>query len=187
MISLKRLALCFVLSALAVGPLYIAACSDDGESTGDQRSGGSATDGPFSNRPQPCQELIAACHPKDDGTPGAINDCHVKLGHLGTAEECQAGIDRGCLDTCGKAPLVEAGVNCDTVCGDLFTCTQNVPGSCPGITEEKKGGFIAGCMSGCASFPPGAVDPNDCPGTIDRLRRSPGGFKAACEGTGGGH
>lgn len=53
-----------------------------------------------------CNELVASCHPKDDGTPGALNDCHA-TGHSGVAKECDAQYFT-CYEICDAAPFVEA-------------------------------------------------------------------------------
>ncbi len=53
-----------------------------------------------------CEQIIAACHPKDDATPGELNDCH-NTGHLAVAADCQA-VYTECIAICDAAPTVDA-------------------------------------------------------------------------------
>lgn len=46
----------------------------------------------------PCAEIEEVCAEKDDGTPGAIADCH-RLAHEGSAQRCEAQ-HAACLQAC---------------------------------------------------------------------------------------
>jgi hypothetical protein len=52
----------------------------------------------------PCEDIIMACHEKDDGT-GAVNDCH-QVGHDEVASTCSAQLDM-CLQICNDAPPLD--------------------------------------------------------------------------------
>jgi hypothetical protein len=49
-----------------------------------------------------CRELARTCHPKDDGTPGELHDCH-SLGHEGPEARCVVEYER-CIVLCGGTP-----------------------------------------------------------------------------------
>ncbi|MBZ0119130.1 MAG: hypothetical protein K8H88_19195, partial [Sandaracinaceae bacterium] len=73
------------LIALALGGLFIAACS-----------GTSGT--PDAGFPQSCQDIIDACHEVDPGT-GPIHDCHETAHDVGTAAACDP-IAANCVAMC---------------------------------------------------------------------------------------
>jgi hypothetical protein len=101
-----------LVSALAVAPIAVAACSsDDDDESGheheghDDHHGGDSGD-PYADLPPICVSIIDACHTKDPGLPGEVNTCHT-FGHEGIEADCQSAVDDGCLDTCNDAPTVE--------------------------------------------------------------------------------
>jgi hypothetical protein len=51
-----------------------------------------------------CGEIVEACHTKDDGTPGQINDCH-QIAHDEVESECSAN-HATCIELCNAAPDV---------------------------------------------------------------------------------
>jgi len=51
-----------------------------------------------------CNEIIAACHPKDDASPGMISDCHT-IGHDDVMSVCQENYF-SCVEVCDAAPSV---------------------------------------------------------------------------------
>jgi hypothetical protein len=99
---------CILVSALAAGPLAVAACSgDDGEEGGEHDHGDHGDGGdPYADRGPVCLSIIDACHTKDPGLAGEVNTCHT-AGHDGTEAECQSAVDDGCIDTCNEAPVAE--------------------------------------------------------------------------------
>ena len=64
-----------------------------------------------------CGEIVEACHTKDDGTPGAINDCH-QIAHDEVESECSAN-HAMCIELCNAAPDV---VPHDTDYGETEHC-----------------------------------------------------------------
>jgi hypothetical protein len=87
---------------LAMTALGIAACSSD--ETKPPAETGDHLD--YCDLPTVCQEIVAACHQKDDGEDeeSQIHKCH-ETGHdVGTEEAC-APIHDDCIAVCDDAPL----------------------------------------------------------------------------------
>lgn len=61
-----------------------------------------STSEPTATNEEACQLIIDACHPKDDGSEGQINDCHA-LAHEGDAQACTPMQDE-CVALCDAAP-----------------------------------------------------------------------------------
>lgn len=75
-----------------------AACSSDEHGHDEE-----LTQQAFCQLPTVCQDIVVACHPKDTGEKGDINDCH-EIGHdQGTVEACAPAHDR-CVELCNDAP-----------------------------------------------------------------------------------
>src|SRR5258706_10218066 len=67
--------------------------------------------------PESCKQIVQACMPKDDGTPGAVHDCHI----TGMEEGIKASCDRdlsGCVTTCTAAPSLGTPEDVFAGCGD---------------------------------------------------------------------
>lgn len=82
--------------------------------TSDAAPGARAPDGgaeyiDFCTLPKPCQDIVLACHPKDDGTNKEINDCHETAHDKGTESACQA-VRADCVAKCTAAPALEGGI-----------------------------------------------------------------------------
>lgn len=57
----------------------------------------------FCDLPTVCQDIVRACHPKDDTTNEQIHNCH-ETGHdIGTVAAC-APIHDSCVQVCNAAP-----------------------------------------------------------------------------------
>lgn len=78
-------------AGLLVG-LIASACTSDG-------SGGVT--------PGACDQIIDACHTKDDGSDDFINGCH-STAHEGDDAACSSNL-QACLDACNAAPPVGTG------------------------------------------------------------------------------
>jgi hypothetical protein len=59
-----------------------------------------------------CGEIVEACHTKDDGTPGEINDCH-GIAHDEDDAAC-TNVRAMCIEICNAAPDVATGGYSDT-------------------------------------------------------------------------
>ena len=59
-----------------------------------------------------CGDIVDACHTKDDGTPGQINDCH-QIAHDEDESACSADRDM-CIELCNAAPDVATGGHGET-------------------------------------------------------------------------
>ncbi len=81
------------LVALLVVPLLIVACGDDHDHDDGHKHGGLS---------DACTEIVEACHFKDTGDPGPINDCHTKAHD--NSSECES-LKAQCVSTCDAAPL----------------------------------------------------------------------------------
>lgn len=57
--------------------------------------------------PPDCQAIINACHPKEEGNPGPINDCH-EIGHGTEYARCTSEKAR-CVALCNAAPCPDGG------------------------------------------------------------------------------
>lgn len=90
--GMTRLALLVVMGAGLVSGLLAGACSND--------DGSAVT-------PGACDQIIDACHPKDDGSDEFINGCH-STAHEGTDADCSPNL-QACLDACNAAPDVGTG------------------------------------------------------------------------------
>ncbi len=85
----------FVLLSLGFSFGLVAACSSSGDTKTNQEA---------------CQEVISACHAKDDGSGmGTIPECHEKA-HLGG--DCLVDLQM-CLDACNGAPDATDGHGTD--------------------------------------------------------------------------
>lgn len=88
-----------LLTSLAVFPLLALGCGDDHDHGG---SGGHS----HSGLSEACADIMEACHEKDTGDPGVINDCHTKAHD--NVKECATLKDQ-CVAACDAAPLADAG------------------------------------------------------------------------------
>ena len=69
--------------------------------------------------PVVCQEIVNACHTKDEGV-GEIHECH-ETGHdVGTESAC-AAVHDDCVAKCNAAPVLEGGTN------EHFECEGGMP------------------------------------------------------------
>ncbi len=75
------------------------ACTDDASASSGQNGE------PY---PDECADIITACHYKDTGDPGRINDCHT-VAHDGERQACADAIADGCIRDCEAAPLRDGG------------------------------------------------------------------------------
>jgi hypothetical protein len=90
------------LAAFAVAAALVGCNSDKKPATDDTEFKN------YCDLPKPCQDLAQTCHPKDDGTPGKIHECH-ETGHdVGTLEACMAVYD-DCIAACKAAPALSDG------------------------------------------------------------------------------
>lgn len=95
-----------ILGIIGAAVLTFAACSDSGsDDDGDGHNDGHSM---HDMRPAECQSIIDACHSKDDGNPGRINDCH-EFGHTGSQADCATAVSDGCITDCEAAPDVSGG------------------------------------------------------------------------------
>jgi hypothetical protein len=87
------------LSILGAG---VAACSSDETAGHDHDDDHEFLD--FCSLPKPCQNIVAACHSKDDGVSDAeIHECH-ETGHdVGTEAACSK-VEADCVQRCNDAP-----------------------------------------------------------------------------------
>ncbi|MEZ4225550.1 MAG: hypothetical protein R3B13_31650 [Polyangiaceae bacterium] len=87
--------------AVLAGSLSLVACSEDSDNGGG--SGGTGGTGTSDD----CTAIIEACHLKDTGDPGAINDCHQAAHDNDTATCTSKKVE--CVALCDAAPLVDGG------------------------------------------------------------------------------
>ncbi len=97
------------LAALAAIALFaLGACGDEHGHDDDGHSHG--------KMPAECQAIIDACHDKDTGDPGPLNDCHT-IGHDGKKDACiAAGTSTSfggtsCPAVCVAAPIPDGGTH----------------------------------------------------------------------------
>ena len=88
----------------AVIGLAATACSksDDAEVGGTDAAARTGMQS-FCELSAPCQQIAQACMPKDDGTPGAVHDCHMTGMEYGIEADCKKDLAT-CITTCNAAP-----------------------------------------------------------------------------------
>jgi hypothetical protein len=96
-----------MLAALiaAIGFAMVACSNSDQTQKGSSAASKSDSGGvkTFCELPAPCQKISQACMPKDDGTPGAVHDCHSTGMEKGVEAACEKDLS-SCLATCNAAP-----------------------------------------------------------------------------------
>ena len=106
------------VAALAGVSIAVVACSDEHSDDDDGHNMHS-----HGNAPAECQAIIDACHEKDTGDPGPVNDCHA-IGHALKKDDCIAAAmgDFGgstCPQVCHDAPMPDGGGHAGTHGGHM--------------------------------------------------------------------
>jgi hypothetical protein len=94
----------------------------------------------------------------------------------------------------GSGGSTGAEVECGEVCSNLYGCGLELDDAmvqlCPGFTGDPAemdrflhgDGMESGCIAACMGFfPPGVVDPMDCPGTIEMVKMLNPTFVGICD------
>lgn len=153
--SPQRLLLALV-AAVACAPPPGPPAGSDTSSSGEGSSGSTgapttttSSSGPTTGGPDPnaaCGEIVAACHPKDDGSDPMISECH-ELGHSGAAECIEQ--EATCVAYCEAAPPV--GGTSGGSSGSSTTGTEGgSSGSTTGTGSDTSGGPSPACEGYCA-------------------------------------
>jgi hypothetical protein len=96
-----------IVAALALAGAGMTACksSDTANPVATDGGDGGAEYIDFCALPKSCQDIVQACHIKDDGTVQAISDCHETAHDVGTDSACQK-VRSDCVAKCNAAPAL---------------------------------------------------------------------------------
>ena len=131
-----------LLATLLLSPLAVASCSSEDPPK------------PGYQFPQVCQEIIDACHYKDDGLGGRIADCHT-AGHDGDETGCEAAIADGCLQDCKDAPHINQDSGTPEAATDAM---PDASGSVDAPSSTADAGVDSGAADATADAEGGAPD-----------------------------
>jgi len=99
------------VALVAITGAGLAACEsshDDGHTHNDNQLD-------YCGLPKSCQEIVDACHDKDDVSNAEVHECHETAHGQGTDSACKAVHD-DCIDKCNAAPELDGGIHVTFVC-----------------------------------------------------------------------